>query len=175
MVFRFVARNAALGCLAAVTLVACGGLRSEVVVPDHLRATVREAGTRCKGINARVIAAQIQQESGWDRLAESPSGAQGIAQFMPPTWAAWGRDLDGDGTADPFDAEEAIDAQARLMCFLWDEADRSGLAGDPVRLALAGYNAGWGPVQTYGGIPPYPETREYVSVILDLAERVRFR
>lgn len=117
----------------------------------------------------------MEQESGWDRRAESPSGAQGIAQFMPETWTAWGRDLDGDGVADPFDPHEAIDAQARLMCFLLDEAEQSGLAGDPVRLALAGYNAGWGPVLTYGGVPPYPETQEYVSAILSLRERVRFR
>lgn len=150
-------------------------MSSDVVVPQSLRSEIREAGKQCPGISARLIAAQVEQESGWDHSAVSPSGAQGIAQFMPQTWSAWGRDLDGDGTADPFNAGEAIDAQARLMCFLYDEAERSGLPGDPVVLALAGYNAGWGPVQTHKGVPPFPETKEYVAAILGLRERVRFR
>ena len=159
----------------AAALTSCAALSPDVVVPQNLRAEVRQAGSQCPGVDARLIAAQVEQESGWDRMARSPSGAQGIAQFMPQTWSAWGRDLDGDGAADPFNAREAIDAQARLMCFLYDEAERSGLPGDPVVLALAAYNAGWGPVQTHGGVPPFPETKEYVAAILELRHSVRFR
>lgn len=159
----------------AAALTGCAGLSQDVVVPRELRAEIRQAGDQCPGISARLIAAQVEQESGWDRSARSSSGAEGIAQFMPQTWGAWGRDLDGDGRADPFNAREAIDAQARLMCFLYGEADRSGLPGDPVVLALAAYNAGWGPVEAHRGVPPFPETKEYVATIMATRDRVRFR
>ncbi len=59
-------------------------------------------------VGAALLAAQLYVESGFDPLARSPSGAQGIAQFMPGTAAAL-------GLADPFDAPAAIDAQAHLM------------------------------------------------------------
>jgi hypothetical protein len=97
----------------------------------------------------------------------------GIAQFMPGTWAEWGRDADGNGTASPFDPADAIDAQGRFMCDLLRRAEMSGLAGDPVQLALAGYNAGWGAVLRYGGIPPYEETEDYVARITALAAQFR--
>ena len=65
------------------------------------------------------------------------------------------------GLADPFDAEQAIDAQARLMRDLLRR-----FAAVP--LALAAYNAGPGPVAACGCVPPYPETRGYVARILGL-------
>ena len=67
----------------------------------------------------------------------------------------------GLGPENPFDAEEAIDAQAHLMR---DLLRRFG----SVPLALAAYNAGAGAVEQYGGIPPYAETRAYVAKILGL-------
>lgn len=95
----------------------------------------------------------------------SPAGAQGIAQFMPGTWITWGGDVDGGGDASAFDPEDAIAAQGRLMCDLLRRAAASWLGGDPVQLTLAGYNAGWGAVTTYGGVPPYAETQAYVTAI----------
>jgi soluble lytic murein transglycosylase-like protein len=65
------------------------------------------------------------------------------------------------GLQNPFDPEQAIDAQAHLMR---DLLRRFG----SVPLALAAYNAGAGAVEQYGGIPPYPETRAYVAKILGL-------
>lgn len=141
-------------------------------VPEEYRAHVIRAGQECPKVSAELIAAQLQQESGWDARAESRQGAQGLAQFMPETWGRWGRDLDGDGSADPFDAAEAIDAQARLMCYLIEQAQASDIDERSVVLALAAYNAGWGPVSEHGGVPPYPETQAYVEEILDLAKRV---
>jgi soluble lytic murein transglycosylase-like protein len=93
-------------------------------------------------------------ESGFNPFAVSPAGAQGIAQFMPGTAAAY-------GLADPFDPVAAIDAQAHLM------SDLIRQLGSP-ELALAGYNAGPGAVEGCGCIPPYPETRAYVTRILTL-------
>jgi hypothetical protein len=87
----------------------------------------------------------------------------------------WGQDLDGDGVASPYNALEAIDAQARLMCFLIFEAKSSGIDGDPIDLALAAYNAGWSNVVRYDGIPPFEETENYVKRIRDREDGYRFR
>ena len=102
-----------------------------------------------------LLAAQLYAESGFNPFARSPAGAEGIAQFMPGTADAYGLD-------NPFDAVAAIDAQAHLM------SDLLRQFGGKVALALAGYNAGAGAVQQYGGIPPYAETQAYVAKILGL-------
>ena len=150
----------------AVTLAACttGGPR---VVPKEYRKPIKQAAKECPDLSPQLLAAQIDQESGFDPKAESHAGAQGIAQFVPDTWARWGEDLNGDGYADPFNASEAIDAQARLMCYLIAEAEASGIDGNAVDLALAGYNAGWSQVERYQGIPPFKETKGYVQTIRD--------
>ncbi|MBA2440533.1 MAG: lytic transglycosylase domain-containing protein, partial [Thermoleophilaceae bacterium] len=63
---------------------------------------------------------------------------------------------------DPYDADAAIHAQAHLM------SDLLKRFGGRMALALAGYNAGAGAVERYGGVPPYPETRAYVARIMGL-------
>jgi hypothetical protein len=138
-------------------------------VPDPYRSLLEQAASACAGLPPEVLAAQLMQESGFDPSATSLAGAVGIAQFMPATWTAWGRDADRNGVASPFDPADAIDAQGRLMCDLLRRAEASTLPGDPLQLALAGYNAGWGAVLAYGGIPPYAETRAYVAKIVTLA------
>ncbi len=95
-------------------------------------------------------------ESGFDPNAGSPAGAQGIAQFMPGTAAAY-------GLADPFDPVAAIDAQAHLMSDLLRQFGS-------VELALAAYNAGPGAVEPCDCVPPYPETQAYVTRILALLD-----
>lgn len=150
----------------AVLLSACssGGPRE---VPKEYRAPIRQAAKECPELTPKLLAAQIDQESKFDPTAVSQAGAQGIAQFVPDTWSRWGQDLDGDGVADPFNPTEAIDAQARLMCFLIFEAKSSGIDADPIDLALAAYNAGWSQVVRYEGIPPFKETKAYVKRIRD--------
>lgn len=132
---------------------------------------ITRSAEQCAGISAPLLAAQLWAESGFDPQAVSPVGAEGPAQFMPGTWAQWGRDDDQNGTASPRDIGDAVMAQGRYMCSLIDRAQESGYAGDAVALALAGYNAGWGAVQQYAGIPPYPETQNYVERVLDQAEQ----
>lgn len=102
-----------------------------------------------------LLAAQLYAESGFNPFASSPAGAQGIAQFMPGTAHSY-------GLKDPFDADAAIDAQAHLMSDLLRQFDNKPA------LALAAYNAGPGAVQRYGGVPPFAETRGYVSRIMGL-------
>ncbi len=76
-------------------------LRSGTVPAAYEGLVVRAAQT-CPGITAPLLAAQLEAESGWNPQATSPVGAQGLAQFMPATWAGEGIDGDGDGRRDPF-------------------------------------------------------------------------
>ncbi|HPJ19060.1 MAG: lytic transglycosylase domain-containing protein [Candidatus Nanopelagicales bacterium] len=163
------------GLLATTAVLAgCAG-EFQRTVPKEYRKSIRAAAKECPELTPKLLAAQIDQESGFDPDAVSPAGAEGIAQFIPDTWAVWGRDLDGDGVASPYNPEEAIDAQARLMCFLIFEARTSGIKGDEIELALAGYNAGWSQVVRYDGIPPFRETKAYVKRIRDRQSGYRFR
>ena len=135
-----------------------------VDVPPELVPVLEAAAGTCSGVTPALLAAQLDQESGFNARAVSPVGAQGVAQFMPETWAAWGRDGNGDGRADPFDPADAIPAQAAFMCALLEQV--AGVPGDVVRLALAAYNAGPGAVLSYGGVPPYEETQTYVQAVM---------
>lgn len=104
------------------------------------------------GVDARLLAAVARQESGFNARAVSGAGAQGLMQLMPAT----ARSL---GVTNPFDPAQAIDGAARLLKGLEQQFGRTDLA-------LAAYNAGPGAVQRYGGIPPYPETQNYVRSIM---------
>ena len=153
---------------AAPALGAPGVLRPGTV-PTEFEALVKRAAQTCPGITAPLLAAQLEQESGWNPIAVSPVGAQGLSQFMTGTWIGEGVDGDGDGVRDPFNPADAIASQASFMCKLLAAvtADKS-LTGDPIDLALAGYNAGLGAVQRHDGLPPYPETQKYVRRIRTL-------
>ena len=132
-------------------------------VPVRYEALVQQAARTCPGITAALLAAQLQAESGWDPGAVSPAGAQGLAQFLPETWLGDGVDGDGDGVRDPFNPADAIASQASFMCKLLAAVSTDkNLTGDPIDLALAGYNAGLGAVQAHNGVPPYAETQAYV-------------
>lgn len=125
-----------------------------------------EAAAKVAGVPASVLAAQLEAESGWNPSAKSPVGATGLGQFMPGTWARWGEGKD------PLDPRAAIAAQGRFMGELFKQATALAgrIGGEPIRYALAGYNAGYnagfGAVQQYQGIPPFPETQTYVTKIL---------
>lgn len=146
-----------------------GTLKGGVPVPAEVLAligpSVQAAGSAY--LTESVLAAQLYQESGFNARAVSPVGAQGIAQFMPGTWAAHGRDENADGVADPFDIADAIPAAARYDASI--AAAVAKVPGDRTALMLAAYNAGPGAVVQYQGIPPYQETQAYVRRILDLA------
>lgn len=140
-------------------------------IPAAYREWVLKAGAMCPEAPPALIAAQIEQESGWNPRATSPVGAQGLSQFMPGTWATWGVDADKDGRADPFSAPDAIMTQGRYDCWLAGKVKSYKAKGEPRDLMLAGYNAGPGAVQQYGGIPPYPETKAYVARIKQLMSK----
>jgi hypothetical protein len=122
-------------------------------VPSAFAPAIAHAAQRWS-VSGALLAAQLYEESHFNPFARSPAGAQGVAQFMPGTAAAY-------GLADPVDAARAIDAQAHLMRDLLR-------AFGAVPLALAAYNAGPAPVRACGCIPPIPETESYVADILGL-------
>jgi hypothetical protein len=130
-----------------------GGLPS--FVPSRFREPIMRAAARWN-VSAAMLAAQLLVESNFDPNAVSPAGAQGIAQFMPGTAASY-------GLKDPFDPEQAINAQAHLMSDLLRQFHS-------IPLALAAYNAGPGAVAACKCVPPYPETRAYVARILGLLD-----
>ncbi len=144
-----------------------GGDLKGSAVPAAFAPWITKAATTCSTITAPVLAAQIDAESGFNPRAVSGAGAQGPAQFIPGTWAAYGRDDDGNGTSSPFDIGDAVMAQARYDCAIAKQVE--GLSGDRLDNTLAGYNAGPGAVLAHGGIPPYAETRAYVTKIKTLA------
>jgi soluble lytic murein transglycosylase-like protein len=130
-----------------------GGATLPTFVPSRYRAPLLAAAAHWN-VSAALLAAQLMAESNFNPFAVSPAGAQGIAQFIPSTAAAY-------GLADPFDPVAAIEAQAHLM------SDLISRLGDP-QLALAAYNAGPAPVEACHCVPAIPETTAYVSRILAL-------
>lgn len=105
------------------------------------------------GVDISLVKAVIHAESGYNPNAVSPKGAQGLMQLMPRT-------AQGLKVSNSFDPKENIRGGVRYLRFLLDT-----FKGD-VSLALAAYNAGLNRVSQYGGIPPYQETRNYVSRVL---------
>ncbi|MBM3686703.1 MAG: lytic transglycosylase domain-containing protein [Actinobacteria bacterium] len=141
-----------------------------VVVPEELRPVIVEAAERCPVVPARVLAAQLASESSWDPRAVSPAGATGLAQFMPEVWEQYAVDGDGDGDTDIYDPVDAIHSAAELNCV--NAALVADVPGDRLRNILAAYNAGFNQVVRYEGVPPFPETEQYVERVLARAERI---
>jgi soluble lytic murein transglycosylase-like protein len=109
-----------------------------------------------QGVDAKLVRAVIQVESAYRQNARSRKGAMGLMQLMPETARQY-------AVADPYDPASNIEAGIRHL--------RGLLERWPRELALAAYNAGEAAVQKFRGLPPYPETRAYVSRILQLVSR----
>ncbi|MCZ2527911.1 NlpC/P60 family protein [Streptomyces sp. NPDC059506] len=135
-------------------------------VPAAYQHLVQKWGNLCPAINPALLAAQLYQESGWNPKAQSHAAAQGIAQFIPGTWATHGIDGDGDGDRDVWDPADAIPSAASYDCELAGYVKK--VPGDTTDNMLAAYNAGAYRVIQYGGVPPYTETRNYVKTIRTL-------
>ena len=108
-----------------------------------------------QGVDATLVRAVIQVESGFEPRARSSAGAVGLMQVMPQTARQYG--VTGRRLYDP---RANLEAGIKHLKSLLDHL--------PLHLALAAYNAGEGAVQRFQGVPPYPETQKYVSTILGL-------
>jgi len=111
-------------------------------------------------VDPSLVRAVVRMESGFDPLAVSNAGAQGLMQLMP----GLSQEL---GVTDPFDPRENIFAGVRYLKYLLDVHE-----GDET-LALASYNAGPGAVAAHDGVPPFPETLQYVRTITEWLAKER--
>jgi soluble lytic murein transglycosylase-like protein len=127
-----------------------------------LLAIVTARSARAHGLPPEFLGATLLQESAYDPRVISSAGAIGIAQFMPDTAA-------GEGI-DPWEPFQSIEGAADLLGGYVNAYD--GVYNDPFVMALAAYNAGPGAVDHYKGVPPYPETRDYIDVIQDRRTRI---
>ena len=107
------------------------------------------------GVDPLLVRALIQVESNYKPKARSHKGAMGLMQLMPATLREY-------NVRNPYDPKANIAAGVRHLKSL---IDRLGDVGK----ALAAYNAGEGAVKKYNGVPPYRETRKYVTKILAIA------
>lgn len=124
-----------------------GRLYDEVIV-EH---------SRMHNIRPDLVRAVVQVESAFNPYAVSPKGAQGLMQLMPATAQAM-------GVINPFNPIENIRAGVRYLRQLLDRYNNDEV------LALAAYNAGPVAVARYGDkVPPYRETRNYVTKINQIA------
>ncbi|MFE9393577.1 NlpC/P60 family protein [Streptomyces sp. NPDC006784] len=141
-------------------------------VPARYRGMIEEAAANCdEGLSPSLLAAQLQQESGFGAKAKSEANARGIAQFIPATWEHYKTDGNGNGTKSEWEPADAIAAQGKYMCDLMGEAKKHPeYNGSANELALAGYNAGWGAVRRHRGVPPQSfaggQTYNYVRTIM---------
>jgi len=113
---------------------------------------VREASSRNR-LDPDFVRSVISAESNFKIHAVSRKGALGLMQLMPSTAAQL-------GVADPFDPRANVEAGTAHLSALLDLYNN-----DPIK-ALAAYNAGAHRVKQYNGVPPYHETRAYISKIV---------
>lgn len=104
------------------------------------------------GLDPDLVRAVVKAESNYKPDAVSAKGAQGLMQINPITQKELNLDL-------PFDPTSNLEAGIRYLRRLLDRFNN-------ISLALAAYNAGPGNVEKYGGIPPFKETKNYVSKVL---------
>lgn len=136
------------------------GPSTKALTPE-LNRMITTAAARHK-VPVGLVKAVVRAESGFKSDATSPAGAQGLMQLMPAT-------AKGLGVTDSFDPQQNLDGGAKYLKQLMNR-----FHGD-VKKVLAGYNAGPGAVERYGGIPPYKETQHYVAKVLEYAAQFGYR
>ncbi len=118
---------------------------------------IKDAARRHQ-VDKALIKAVIRAESDFVPYAKSPKGALGLMQLMPGTarmhnvWRA-------------FEPRDNIEGGVKHLRLLLDQYKGN------VRLALAAYNAGANAVARYGGIPPFPETVDYLERVLHFRDQ----
>jgi len=122
------------------------------LAPAELHSIVADAAAR-NGVPEGLANAVVMAESAGNPSAISIVGAEGLMQLMPATAAAY-------HVANPFDPRANVDAGTQYLHSLLARYSNNA------ELAVAAYNAGPGAVDSYHGIPPYAETRAYVTRVI---------
>lgn len=133
-------------------IVAAGSARADL--PPTAYDVLIEKAAKVHDVDVKLVKAVIHVESAYKPRARSHKGAMGLMQLMPATAREY-------GVRNAYDPAENINAGVKHLKSLLDRFD--------VRLAVAAYNAGAGAVERFNGIPPYRETRDYVTKVLRLA------
>jgi soluble lytic murein transglycosylase-like protein len=121
---------------------------------DTAVAPLVEEAAKAQSLEPRLLRAVIEQESAFRPCAVSPKGAKGLMQLMPETAS----DM---GIKDPFDPRESLAGGAKYLKLLLDKYKGN------LSQALGAYNAGPATVDSAGGVPDIPETKDYVKAILE--------
>ena len=124
--------------------------------------TYAAARAKREAIDPDFFVSVLLQESSFAPYIVSSAGALGIAQFTYDTASRYG--------VDPLDPRSAIAGSAALYAS-YVGAYRESYP-DPYAAALAAYDAGPGTVSYYHGVPPYPETLEYIDDVYDRWSRI---
>ena len=126
---------------------------------DSLRRQIRDAALR-SALDPKLVEAVVRVESNFKANARSHKGAMGLMQVMP-------------GTADECEIHDPFHATNNLMGACACLRRLINRYRGNLQLALAAYNAGPANVTRYKGIPPFPETQEYVRKILSIYAKLR--
>ena len=132
--------------------------------PDEKK-TIQEFIKACApryGLDPLLIQAVVSVESDFDPKAVSSRGAKGLMQLTTQT-------ADYLGIRDPFSPQENIEGGIYYLKLLM------GRYQENLQLALAAYNAGPEKVKRYRGVPPFPETRQYVQKVIKRYRKLRIR
>lgn len=127
------------------------------LLPTGFEAMIRSTSERY-GVDPNLVEAVMKVESDFNSSARSQKGAQGLMQLMPETARL-------HNVSNPYDPYENLEGGVRHLKLLLDR-----FRGD-LQLSLAAYNAGIKAVERHGGIPPFPETKEYIRRVLEYFER----
>jgi soluble lytic murein transglycosylase-like protein len=146
------------------TCYACGALPGvdfgKISLNTNAYASEIHAAAQEYGVEEAIVRAIIHAESAYRPNAVSRAGARGLMQLIPATASRF-------GVGDVFDPAQNIKGGVKYLAFLLKRYNSN------LSLAAAGYNAGEGAVDKYGGVPPYAETQRYVQRVGQLADRYR--
>jgi soluble lytic murein transglycosylase-like protein len=143
----------------AVQPVVADEKRAEGLKPEEVNELIASA-SRKHGVPIALVESIVATESNFRCDAVSSRGAIGLMQLLPSTARQYG--------ADARVPEQNIDAGTHYLRFL---TDRYCHSSSPLKKVIAAYNAGFGAVDRYHGVPPFRETKGYVNHVLALMQR----
>jgi len=125
-----------------------------LTVPGDYKDKIAELARKFQ-LQENLIIAVIQAESSFNPYAVSHKGAVGMMQLMKDTAHQY-------GVEDRFNVDQNLEAGIRHLKYLFEKYEQD------LPLTLAAYNAGEEAVARYDGVPPFPETQQYVKRVLKL-------